>query len=163
MATTSTTKASSKRQSFKWTPEMTENLIESVQLFKASVTFKNLNLIRQPNIQLYVKRWLLFIKMVKLYLAPLRLQIGLRTLIDCQEDQVTVKKEIKIQKDLIVKRKIAYRSKQRKSGSHFPKPLCRVHAMEVVNLYLNIKINWSPYRVVLLILSLYRLDFLMER
>ena len=43
MATTSTTKASSKRQSFKLTPEMTENLIESLQLFKASTTFKNLN------------------------------------------------------------------------------------------------------------------------
>ena len=43
MATTSTTRKSSKKHSFKWTPEMVENLIESIKSFKASMTFKNLD------------------------------------------------------------------------------------------------------------------------
>ena len=40
----STTRKSSKKHSFKWTPEMVEeDLIQSVQSFKASMTFKNLD------------------------------------------------------------------------------------------------------------------------
>ena len=50
------------------------------------------------------------------------------------EDQVTMKKEIKIQKELTVKRKESdKREKKKKSGIHFPKVLCRVHAAEVAN------------------------------
>ena len=45
-----------------------------------------------------------------------------------QEDQVTVKKEIKIQKE-----RVGYKRKQKKSGSRFPRLLCQVHEMEVVN------------------------------
>ena len=43
MATKSTSRESSKKQSFKWTPEMVENLIESIKSFEASMTFKNLD------------------------------------------------------------------------------------------------------------------------
>ena len=43
MATTSTARKSSKRQPFKWTPEMVKTLIESIKPFKASMTFKNLD------------------------------------------------------------------------------------------------------------------------
>ena len=45
-----------------------------------------------------------------------------------------MKKEIKIQKELTVKRKESdKREKKKKSGIHFPKVLCRVHAAEVAN------------------------------
>ena len=43
MATTSTTRKSSKKHSFKWTPEIVEDLIEAKKSFKASMTFKNLD------------------------------------------------------------------------------------------------------------------------
>ena len=43
MDTKSTIRKSGRRQSFEWTPEMAENLIESIQFFKASVAFKNLD------------------------------------------------------------------------------------------------------------------------
>ena len=39
-----------------------------------------------------------------------------------QEDQVTAKKETKIKKDLIVKRKSKIQKKKKKSDSHFSKP-----------------------------------------
>ena len=39
----STTRKSSKRHSFKWTPEMVEDLIQSVKSFKAFMTFKSLD------------------------------------------------------------------------------------------------------------------------
>ena len=43
MATASTSRKSSKKNSFKWTPEMVENFTESIKSFKASMTFKNLD------------------------------------------------------------------------------------------------------------------------
>ena len=43
MARTSTTRKSSKRHSFKWTPEMVEKLIESIKSLKASMMLKHLD------------------------------------------------------------------------------------------------------------------------
>ena len=117
MAMTSTTKKSSKRLSFKWTPEMVENLIESIKSFKASMTFKNLDFdadkaaqysaVRETMAAIYCDGETLF--------GPAQVpnwsgNFGHLS----QEDKVTVKKEIKIQKDLIakVKRRIQEKTKE---------------------------------------------------
>ena len=85
MATTSTTRKSSKKYSFKWTPEMAKNLIESIRSFKASMTFKNLDFDANKAAQYSAVRETMaaFIVMMKLYLAQLRPPIGLRTLVNC--------------------------------------------------------------------------------
>ena len=64
---------------------MVENLTESAQPFKASMTFKDLNFDTDKAAQYsaYRTEWLLFIVMMKLYLAQLRLQIGRRLLTNC--------------------------------------------------------------------------------
>ena len=165
MATTSTTKKSSKRYSFKGTREMKENLIESIKSFKASMTFKNLDF----NAGKAAQYSAVLETMAATYCDDETLfgpteapnwpeNFGQLS----HENQATVKKDIKIQKDFIVKGKIGYGRKQKKSASRFPKLLCWVHAEEVVNWFLNITRSWSPYGVVLLILSLCHLEFLVE-
>ena len=86
MATTSTTRKSSKRHFFKWTPEMVENLIESIKSFKASMRFRNLDFdadkvarfsaVRETMAAIYCDD--------ELYLTLLRLRIGLRILVNCR-------------------------------------------------------------------------------
>ena len=108
MATMSTTRKSSKEHSFKWIPEMVENLIESIKSFKASITFKNLDFdvdkaaqysaVRKTMSAIYCDDETLFGPTEALNWLENFGQLS-------QEDQVAVKKEIKIQKELVVKGK----------------------------------------------------------
>ena len=61
-------------------PEMVDNLIESMQSFKAFIAFKNLGFDADKT---FNTQRLLFIVMMKLCSAQLRLRIGLRTLVTC--------------------------------------------------------------------------------
>ena len=75
-----------------------------------------------------------------------------------QEDQFTGKKELKMHKYLIVKGK----SRIQEKTKEISQLLCRVHAVEWVNCFLSITRTWPSYEVVLLILSLWHLEFLVE-
>ena len=79
-----------------------------------------------------------------------------------QEDQVTVKKGIKIQKEMIMKGKSKIQEKTKEIRQSFSEAVFRVHAVEVVNWFLNITRSRSPYGVVLRILSLCHLELLVE-
>ena len=157
MAATSNTRKSSKKHSFKWTPEMVENVIESIKSFKASMTLKNLDFDADKAAQYSAVRE----TMADIYCDDETL-LGLTEAPNwpenfgqlSQKDQVTVKKRSKYKKNWLWKERVGYRRKQKKSGSPFPKLLCRVNAVEVVNWFLNITRSWSPYGVVLGILSL---------
>ena len=108
MATTSTTRKRSKKHSFKWILEMVENLIESIKSFKASITFKNLDFdadkaaqylaVRETMAAIYCDNETLFGSTEAPNWPENFGQLS-------QEDQVTVKKEIKIQKEFILKGK----------------------------------------------------------
>ena len=145
MATTSTTRKTSKKHSFKWTPEIVENLTELIKCFKASMTFKNLDFdadkaaqysaVHETMAAIYCDDETLFGSTK----APNWPENFGQLL---QEDRVTVKKEIKIRKELIVKGKDRIQEKKKKkSGSIFPKLLCRVHAGEKVYWFMNITRN----------------------
>ena len=122
MATAGTTGKSSKRHSFRWTHEMVKNLIESINSFKASMTFKNLDFdadkaaqysaVRETMSAIYCDDETLF----SLTEAPNWPEnFGQLS----QEDHVTVKKEIKIQKELIVKGKSRILEKTKKLRQSF--------------------------------------------
>ena len=124
MATTSTTRKRSKKHSFKWILEMVENLIESIKSFKASITFKNFDFdadkaaqylaVRETMAAIYCDNETLF--------GPTEApnwpeNFGQLS----QEDQVTVKKEIKIQKELILKGKSRIQEKTKEIRQSFSK------------------------------------------
>ena len=124
-----------KRQSLKWSPEMVENLTESTQPFKASMTFKDLNFDTDKAAQYsaYRTEWLLFIVMMKLYLAQLKLQIGRRLLANCHRKiRVQCKKRLRYKKFWLWNERVGCWREQKTSRSHFPNS-CRVHTVKVVN------------------------------
>ena len=126
MATTSTTRKSGKRHFFKWTPEMVENLIESIKSFKASMRFRNLDFdadkaarfsaVRETMAAIYCDDETLFGPTQAPNWPPNFGQLS-------QEDQVTVKKEINIQKELIVKGKSGIQEKTKETRQSFSKAL----------------------------------------
>ena len=124
MATTSTTRKTSKKHSFKWTPEMVENLAELTKYFKASMTFKHLDFdadkaaqysaVHETMAAIYCDDETLFGSAE----APNWPENFGQLL---QEDRVTVKKEIKIQKELIVKGKGRIQEKKKEIRQYFSK------------------------------------------
>ena len=93
--------------------------------------------------------------MMKSYLPPLRLRNGLRTGVDCHRKiRLQWKKEINIHKDLIVKGNRRINEKRKEIRQLFSKAVMSLYAAELVNWLLNIARSWSPYGVVLFILTL---------
>ena len=120
-------------------------------------------LTRQPNLQLYMKRWLLLLwwwNFIWPNWGP-ELAWELWSTVTGRSGY-SEKKRSKYKKNWLWNERVGYRRKQKKSGNLFPKLLCRVNAVEVVNWFLNITRSWSPYAVVLRILSLCHLEFLVE-
>ena len=121
MDLTSTTKKST---TFKCTLEMVENLIGSIKSFKRSMRFNKFNFdsgkaaqhsaVRETMAAAYCDHETLF--------GPTEAQNGPENFGQLsQEDQVTVKKEIKIQKDLIVKGKSRIQGKTKEFRQSFSK------------------------------------------
>ena len=130
---------------------MVEDLIWSVKSFKAFMTFKSLDFDADKAAQysavgetmgaIYSDDETLFGPTEALNWPENFGQLP-------QEDQITVKKEIKIQKYLIVKGKSRIQEKTKEIRQSFSKAVV-VHTVDVVNWFLNSTRSWSPYGVVL--------------
>ena len=103
---------------------MVENLIKSIKSFKASMTFKSLDFdadkavhysaVRETMIAIYCDDETLFSSTEVPNWSENFSQLS-------KEDQVKVKKEIKIQKELIVKGKGRIQEKKKEIRQYFPK------------------------------------------